>query len=1433
MECLIGLENEDVNVSTLDFNQTFSHVSVTNAGFGYSMPVELKVIRGLPQVTNPEFLMDEYNSTTPYVLTEAKLIVTNIGPNGEILDVVVPNGQGGSGYINYGLLDPEVYQINKIPNVSVTGGGGRGAQILVIDDDNDTIIDRFQIMDPGVGYFNIDSDNEPIVKHSAFPSLTHPEKNATLEVRLGGYLKSIPRCTACAKDDKLSKDGHTRRSQDVLEDEAYSHVDPWIEIWDRGRSETDIDANGDRAHGAVKVVKGEIEKVVVTKSGRGYIDPVAIVRDVSPMNKKYYDPETSTFRRKWKCTFPRTTEDGKKIECGHIHWGLYPPEECPGETDELFKYEDENGTLIIPTADQVTDWQKRHNDLREHLHCTENETHLNASFLVRKCWGTKFNYILYNDAYYRNPREDWLGMDANLSVIAKAGKIREIQVDDNGSNYYASTLYVEGSGSGVEAIFVFDEYGLNTEIIFDDPKLKNLEFDHIPRPKGAGQGFQERPWSWDETPNLALGPTGAINAAYTNIPSSLYPETLSVSVDYSDATHVWFPGRPVLADTLGDRVSSIEVTEHGLYNSSRDLSAVTIEFNNSVVQDIDGNGSIDFIEASALGFGASRLTNFVLDDNATYENNSSGSSMEYGLFDETPSIMFLDNRNFYVSTGAMLGKTTALSNFGYEQETKSSYIRLNDVVDYEADSKKSFIDLYVDDLFPTQLFYGNGILEGNSSQVLPAMGNRILVSEAVPGLNWAIDEPTEKASYSYTDIYGQYHFGNLEPGMYNLTVFMEDKKLQETTFRPRTEPTRITQTIYVPGFPELTLESDNLGKGISSLVWSLESRNAARPNEQISSGSEFFQEFYGKKLEGVGRGFDPQGPLPELTFLPHEMNIGKATPNLLISLSSSGDGSLDLQIIDDENTTTYFPGDKFTIVFNSVITGVDFFESYLFSDSEQTYNHGTAGAFNSGQSGLVIYPSDAGGVNPIEVPLSSDFRGDQPFNLNAIFFEDNGTMAVPQPTISWQMEFDFNSSDGNLSRLALFEDFLGNRGATMDGEQVKLLLYSTLRKDVGSIMDLEILGSGEDYENGDRIRFSDGYGFDANITVDEDNNNSVVSIEIIERGFGISEGAKLTVWDKNLNEKSSGTGLSLKVFHSGLLKITATTPLEFDDNGDPFTQEIMVRPSSRNSLSSKEKWLDKYLDSFMQKNASWWDEGDTDDGLTNLEEWSAGTNPDQNDTDLDNITDGLELSPIPGVQKLSNPLMYDTDGDGWSDYVEDLEETDPRSRDTDQDGITDSKDLDPTNPSGDGVISGRILKQSKYGDSPLYIRYAKSDQINVAEWKSSWVGYPTSYYLSGLTDGNWTVQAFIDLDGNQSYRLGEPFVDRTPEGGLINGNNIYGLTLVPQDPSPILYFIDENNSDDTENGIVVINSDPVDVNDTVLRIIEQNITIDPNPNNPE
>ena len=119
-----------------------------------------------------------------------------------------------------------------------------------------------------------------------------------------------------------------------------------MEIWDRGRTESEIDEKGLRAHGAPKVVNGKIEKVVVTKSGGGYVDPVAYVRDVSPKNGFYWDKESGKYRRKWVCTFMRLNKQGIEEMCGHIHWDHLPPEECPGETDAELPYADENGTLF-------------------------------------------------------------------------------------------------------------------------------------------------------------------------------------------------------------------------------------------------------------------------------------------------------------------------------------------------------------------------------------------------------------------------------------------------------------------------------------------------------------------------------------------------------------------------------------------------------------------------------------------------------------------------------------------------------------------------------------------------------------------------------------------------------------------------------------------------------------------------------------------------------------------------------------------------------------------------------------------------------------------------------------------------------------------------------------------------------------------------------
>ena len=261
-----------------------------------------------------------------------------------------------------------------------------------------------------------------------------------------------------------------------------------------------------------------------------------------------------------------------------------------------------------------------------------------CQFLARKCWGTKTNFILHDNAIYRNPRSDWLHLDTNLTVILKNGKIREIVVDDEGANYYATEVIVEGTGAGVDAVPVFDEYGLNTKIIFDDPRIKNLEFDHLERPSGAGQGFRERPWSGDElAKNHYSLSAGSSVGSHPNDPVWGYDERIDSIAIYSDQSLTWKFGQPVVADYLGDRISKVEVLDPGLYSSLTDLS-VSIDYESNGSLDFDFDGVPDFISAQVTDHNASRLTRFILDDNGSYDENISGTIIERGLFNEVPTV---------------------------------------------------------------------------------------------------------------------------------------------------------------------------------------------------------------------------------------------------------------------------------------------------------------------------------------------------------------------------------------------------------------------------------------------------------------------------------------------------------------------------------------------------------------------------------------------------------------------------------------------------------------------------------------------------------------------------------------------------------------------------------------------------------------------------
>ena len=78
------------------------------------------------------------------------------------------------------------------------------------------------------------------------------------------------------------------------------------------------------------------------------------------------------------------------------------------------------------------------------------------------------------------------------------------------------------------------------------------------------------------------------------------------------------------------------------------------------------------------------------------------------------------------------------------------------------------------------------------------------------------------------------------------------------------------------------------------------------------------------------------------------------------------DGSLALSIMDDENTSTFFPNDRFTVRYESMVSGVDFYQSYKYAETNMTFNSGVRAyvvKWNIGGARLIIFPDDANGKN--------------------------------------------------------------------------------------------------------------------------------------------------------------------------------------------------------------------------------------------------------------------------------------------------------------------------------------------------------------------------------------------------------------------------------------------------------------------------------------
>jgi len=111
-------------------------------------------------------------------------------------------------------------------------------------------------------------------------------------------------------------------------------------------------------------------------------------------------------------------------------------------------------------------------------------------------------------------------------------------------------------------------------------------------------------------------------------------------------------------------------------------------------------------------------------------------------------------------------------------------------------------------------------------------------------------------------------------------------------------------------------------------------------------------------------------------------------------------------------------------------------------------------------------------------------------------------------------------------------------------------------------------------------------------------------------------------------------------------------------------------------------------------------EGDYDeDGLTNQQEFEAGTNPTLADTDEDGLSDGFE------VEHNYDPLVpddasTDEDNDGLTLLQEFQNSTNPKSNDTDNDGIPDGFEvqygLNPTTNDATGDLDGDGINNLAY-----------------------------------------------------------------------------------------------------------------------------------------
>ena len=275
--------------------------------------------------------------------------------------------------------------------------------------------------------------------------------------------------------------------------------------------------------------------------------------------------------------------------------------------------------------------------------------------------------------------------------------------------------------------------------------------------------------------------------------------------------------------------------------------------------------------------------------------------------------------------------------------------------------------------------------------------------------------------------------------------------------------------------------------------------------------------------------------------------------------------------------------------------------------------------------------------------------------------------------------------------------------------------------------------------------------------------------------------------------------------------------LEMRDNSDPALAD-----TDGDGLSDKEELTYKYKEVSNLLNPV---VADTDrDGLSDGLEHQLGTNPKDEDSDGDGLTDWQEVTGMPvtiGTEKVvvwSNPLSEDSDGDGLSDFKEisghkmtingeeETVTTNPSSTDTDADGLSDDEELRGTQITvneQDMIVKSNPAVRDTDGDTISDGLEIHGYEISVANEKKTVKTNPMKQDTDG--DGKnddqerdgWAIAGkdspTFETDPTLADTDGDGKNDASPEGGVTDENpveadeGIPGLILGPLLASGIPY----------------------------------------------